>query len=845
MSPPTFHPHLLGQPRVIAMILPRWNCCCFSLLAAVSFSLSTAAAANSLIAQPAEVKLDGNFARAQLVIVEADASAEGKVTRRSNDVTSLAKYESSDVAVVTVTPAGQLLARKTGTATIQVTHGDQKLQVPVTVSGVSDQPRVVFLDHIRPILAKNGCAMAACHAAQHGQGGFKLSVFGFEPDKDRVAMVRDSIGRRVSIVDPEQSLLLLKPTMQTPHGGGRRLEKGSVDYQMLFSWIRGGAEAPAKTENAVTKLSVFPKERLGQVGMSQQLRVVAEYADGQSHDVTHWAKFDSLDDGIATVTREGLVTTIGKGQGGVMVRFEGQADTTLFVIPYAEKVELAGWQNNNPVDELAVKKFRELGIEPSALCDDTTFLRRAFIDAVGTLPTPAESKAFLESTDADKRKKLVDRLLGLTGDPAQDIYNDAYSAYWSLKWSDLLRNTSADLGEQGMWSMHNWIKESFRTNKPFDQFVRELITARGSLYSVGPANFFRINRDSSALAETTAQLFLGVRMECAKCHHHPFEKYSQEDYYGLAAFFSRVGTKGSEEFGLFGGEQVVVVRDTGDVRHPRTNALMKPKALEATEMEHPLDRRMPLADWLTAKENSYFARNVVNRYVAYLLGRGLVEPVDDLRSTNPPSNPELMDYLSKRFVESKFSLKELMREIMNSRLYQLDSQPTASNAADSVFYSPFGVKRLTAEPLIDALDRVTGVQTKYKNLPLGTRAIELPDAEYGDYFLATFGKPKRVSICECERPLDPSLAQALHTLNGDTLMAKIADKKGRIATLLTAKKSTDEIVEEIYLATLCRLPTSAEREQAQQFLKEHDNAEEVYQDLLWAIINSKQFLFVR
>lgn len=828
------------------MFRPRVFCVLLFLFAAISQAhVSRASGETRLIANPAEVKLTGNFARAQLVIVEGDASAEGKVTRRSNDVTSLAKYESSDPAVVAVNVAGQLLAAKDGTATIRVTHGDQKIEVPVTVSGVSDQPQVLFLDHIRPILAKNGCAMAACHAAQHGQGGFKLSVFGFEPDKDRVAMVRDSIGRRVSVVDPEQSLLLLKPTMQTPHGGGRRLEKGSVDYQMLVSWIRGGAEAPAKTENAVTKLQVFPKERLGQVGMSQQLRVVAEYADGQQHDVTHWAKFDSLDDGIATVTRDGLVTTIGKGQGGVMVRFEGQADTTLFVIPYAEKVELSGWQNNNPVDELAVKKFRELGIEPSALCDDATFLRRAFIDAVGTLPTTAETKAFLESTDPDKRKKLVDRLLGLTGDPAQDIYNDAYAAYWSLKWSDLLRNTSADLGEQGMWSMHNWIKESFRTNKPFDQFVRELITARGSLYSVGPANFFRINRDSSALAETTAQLFLGVRMECAKCHHHPFEKYSQEDYYGLAAFFSRVGTKGSEEFGLFGGEQVVVVRDTGDVRHPRTNALMKPKALEADEMEHPLDRRMPLADWLTAKENSYFARNVVNRYVAYLLGRGLVEPVDDLRSTNPPSNPELMDYLSKRFVESKFSLKELMREIMNSRLYQLDSQPTASNAADSVFYSHFTVKRLTAEPLIDALDRVTDVQTKYKNLPLGTRAIELPDAEYGDYFLDTFGKPKRVSICECERPLDPSLAQALHTLNGDTLMAKIADKKGRIATLLAAKKSTDEIVDEIYLATLCRQPIAAEREQAQQFLKEHDNAEEVYQDLLWAIINSKQFLFVR
>lgn len=824
------------------MLRPRVLFACFA-VASLAVGQFAAAADGKLIAQPAEVKLQGNFARAQLVIVEAEAV--DKISRSSNDVTALAKYESSDAAIVTVNPAGQLRALKDGEAKIKVTHGSQQTEVPVTVSGISEQPAVSYLEQIRPILAKNGCAMAACHAAQHGQGGFKLSVFGFEPDKDRVAMARDSIGRRISVVDPENSLLLLKPTMQTPHGGGKRLEKGSVDYQMLVAWIRGGAAAPAKTENLVTKLHVFPKERLGTVGMSQQLRVEAEYADGQRQDVTHWSKFDSLDDGIANVTREGLVTTIGKGQGGVMIRFEGQADTSLFVIPYADKVELAGWQNNNQVDELAANKFRELGIEPSSLCDDATFLRRAFVDAIGTIPTPAETRTFLESTDPDKRKKLIDRLLGLTGDPAQDIYNDAYSAYWSLKWSDLLRNTSADLGEQGMWSMHNWIKESFRTNKPFDQFVRELITARGSLYSVGPANFFRINKDSSTLAEATAQLFLGVRMECAKCHHHPFEKYSQEDYYGLAAFFSRVGTKGSEEFGLFGGEQVVVVRDAGDVRHPRTNQLMKPKALEAAEMEHPLDRRMPLADWLTAKENNYFARNVVNRYVAYLLGRGLVEPVDDLRSTNPPSNPALMEALSKKFVDSNFSLKQLMREIMNSRLYQLDSQPSASNAADTVFYSHFTVKRLTAEPLVDALDRVTGVQTKYKNLPLGTRAIELPDAEYGDYFLSTFGKPKRVSICECERPLDPSLAQALHTLNGDTLAGKIADKKGRIGTLLAAKKTPDEIVEEIYLAALSRFPTAAERSQAQQFLSENENAEEVYQDLLWALMNSKQFLFVR
>jgi hypothetical protein len=408
-----------------------------------------------------------------------------------------------------------------------------------------------------------------------------------------------------------------------------------------------------------------------------------------------------------------------------------------------------------------------------------------------------------------------------------------------------LRNNSNSLGEQGMWAMHNWIRESLRTNKPFDKFVRELITARGSIYTSGPANYFRIHTDSSMLAEATAQLFLGVRLECAKCHHHPFEKYSQDDYYGMAAFFSRTGTKNSEEFGLFGRETAVVVRDTGDVRHPRTNQVVGPKPLDAEPVDHALDRRIPLADWLASKDNGFFARNVVNRYLGYLMGRGLADPVDDLRSTNPPTNPPLMDALAGSFVESGYDLKQLIRTIMVSRLYQLDSQPTEANVADTKFYSYYQVKRLPAEALIDAIDSVTQTQTKYRNLPLGTRAIELPDAEYPDYFLATFAKPRRVSVCECERAPDPTLAQALHTLNGAGLVVKIRDPKSRVGRHLAAKKPHDEIVTDLYLATLSREPSDAERAASQELLAESPNPAEFYQDLLWALVNSKQFLFVR
>lgn len=816
-------------------------------LLAIVGCLALAASARAqeppFVVSPAAAKLEGNFARMQLVVTRVEAG--GAPNERSEDVTRTAKFESTDPSIVAVDAQGRLLAHKNGEAKLVVTVGDQRREVPVSVSGVLDQPNVLFTREVRPILSKSGCAMAACHAAQHGQGGFKLSVFGFDPDQDRAAIVRDSISRRTDFVSPDNSLFLLKPTAQVAHGGGRRLIKDSVDYQILRAWIGGGAPPAAKDEPEVKQLHLFPSRRVGAVGLQQQLRVEAEYAGGARRDVTAWARFDTTDDGVVAVDRDGLAKIVGKGQGAVMVRFEGQAAISLMVSPFADKVELAGWQNQNFVDELASAKFRELGIEPSPLCDDATFIRRAFLDALGTLPTPEETLAFIQSADPNKRATLVDQILGFAESPSGGQYNESYAAYWTLRWSDLINNNSRELGNQGMWAMHNWIRESFRGNKPFDKFVRELVTAKGSIYRTGPANYFRIHRDSSLLAEATAQLFLGVRLECAKCHHHPFEKYGQEDYYSLAAYFSRVGTKGSQEFGLFGGESVILVKDAGDVRHPRTGQLLNPKPLEGPAADNPLDRRLALADWLAAKDNPFLARSVANRYTRYLLGRGLVEPVDDMRSTNPASNPPLLDALAKKFVDSGFNLKQIMRTIMQSRLYQLSSQPTPANAGDTKFYSHYTVKRLSAEPLADAIDRVTGVSTKYRNLPPGTRAIELPDAEYPDYFLNTFAKPRRMSVCECERSPDPSLTQALHTLNGDTLTAKFADKNGRLAKLIAAAKPHDEVVTELYLVTLCRLPTDAERVASQKFLSTAASPAECYEDLLWALINSKQFLFVR
>lgn len=822
---------------------PLARCASLALVWALRFGgLSSAALAAEFVVTPPQVKFDRNFERAQLLVTAVDAA--GQVSSRSIDLTPDAQYSVANPAVATVSATGNLQAVGNGQTTLTVTHEGVSRTVEVLVEGVVSHPSVSFTEHVLPILYKAGCNGGACHASQHGKGGFTLSVMGFDPPADRNMIVRDRMQRRVNLLVPEESLFLRKPLMELPHGGGRRLIPSSNDHQILQAWIAGGAAEPKADAPKVERLIVTPAERIGTPSFKQQLRVQAVDSTGATRDVTAWARYDSMDDSVVSVSPSGLLSAVGRGQAPVMIRFEGHAEIAMSVVPFADSVTLDGWQSRNFIDDLAAAKFRELGITPSGLCDDSTFLRRAFLDAVGALPSREETVAFLESPDPDKRAKLIDRLLGFDPDPTRNPFNDQYAAFWSLKWADLIRNSSTTLGDQGMWALHNWLRESFRTNKPFDQFVRELVTAKGSIFSNGPANYFRVASNAPDLAEATAQLFLGTRLQCAKCHHHPFEKYSQADYYGFAAFFSRVAVKGSSEFGNFGGESVVWVRPSGEVTHPRTGAVMKPTPLDGEPVDDPLDRRVALAKWLTAPENEGFARNVVNRLMAHYLGRGLVDPVDDMRATNPPSNPALMAALVADFRESRFNVKHLMRRIMHSRLYQLDSQPTAANQADTRFYSHFRVKRLAAEPLLDAVDQATGSVTKYPNLPLGTRAIELPDANYTNPFLVTFGKPKRASVCECERTPDENLAQALHTLNGDVIASKIADAHGRVAKLLAENKPAAEQVTDLYLTTLCRRPTPAEVEFGTSYLATAPSPQEGLQDLLWGLMNSKQFLFV-
>lgn len=823
----------------------RLGCACVALWSIGLIWASRVGAADSVEGSveviPDKVSMSGNFDQVQLVVRRVGSSHSAV---SAEDRTRSCSYTSTNPAVATVSAQGRIWARGNGEAVIVVVDGDVRREIPVTVRNVEDHPKVDYFEFVAPLLGRAGCNMGACHATQHGKGGLKLSVFGYAPEEDYAALVRDRLQRRVNLWEPDESLILLKPTAKLPHGGGRRFTGDSLEYEVLRAWIACGAPPPTGQPPRVVKLDVIPDRRLAKEGQAQQLRVVATYDDGRQRDVTAWARYDSMDEAMLRVGADGLVQVQGRGQSAVMVRFEGQAAVALFVVPYRDTVDLADWQNQNFIDELASSKFRELGIPPSPLCDDATFLRRAFLDAIGTLPTVEETRAFLESPDPNKRTRLIDQLLGLTGDPTLDIYNERYAAYWTLKWSDLIRNNSNEVGEQGMWALHNWLREQFRRNVPYNQWVRELITAKGSVYSNGPANYFLVNRDPPSLTEATSQVFLGVRLECAKCHHHPFEKYSQDDYYGFASFFARVALKNSEDFGLFGQERDVVVRIAGEVNHPKTGKPMPPTPLEGKPADHPLDRRLPLADWLTAPDNYYFSRAVVNRYVGYLLGRGLVEPIDDLRSTNPASNPELLDALAQDFVAHGFNLKHLIRTIMTSRLYQLSSQPLPENAADDRFYSHYYVKRLAAEPLLDAVDQATGVPTKHRNLPLGTRAIELPDAEYPNYFLNTFAKPRRASVCECERSAAPNLSQALHTLNGDTLAQKIADKNGRLMRMIEAGTPPDQIIDTLYLAALCRFPRPEERAMCQELLAQAASPREGLEDIFWALLNSKEFLFV-
>jgi hypothetical protein len=790
----------------------------------------------SINVSPPEGELRGRLARIQFAVQQHDAS---------HDLTREVTYESLTPNLVAIDASGLAKPVANGEGTIRITHGDEQVDVSIVVSGVDEATPASFRNDVIPILNRAGCTGGSCHAAQYGQGGFKLSLWGFEPEKDFNPIVRAELGRRVSLVSPDDSLILQKPTMAVAHGGGRRFAKDSYEYEVLRTWLRDGAPKPKKQAPEVVDLTVTPATRVYQVGKGQQLRVVAKYSDGSTRDVTNRVMYESMGDAVASILPSGYVMAVGSGQAPIMIRFMGQAKVSIVIVPHSGSIDLTGFEPHNFIDELVSERWQQLGLQPSELCTDEEFIRRAFLDAIGTLPKPARIHAFLDSDDPNKREALVDELLGLTEDPARDIYVNEWSAYWALKWGDLIRNNRNKLGDGGMWALYNWTRASLRENKPVDQFVRELITAQGSVFQSGPANYYKVTTKPDELAEATAQNFLGIRLMCAKCHHHPFEVYSQADYYGLAAFFTRVATKSSPDFGALGQDTVVLVKRTGSINHPRTRKTMQPKPLrgDPIDPEAHRDLRRPMAEWLTSPDNRLFARNLANRFWGYFMGTGLVEPIDDVRATNPPSNPELLDGLANHLVEQRFDLRQLMRAILTSRTYQLSSRPRGNNGTDVRFYTHYNVKRLPAEVLLDAINFATTTQEKFSGIPAGTRAIELPDPNYTSYFLDTLGRPKRVITCECERTAQPNLAQVLHIANGEVLSRKVADASGRAAKLVTAGLPEDAMISELYLTTVSRIPSEAEIERCRQVIERAESRQEGAEDVLWALCNSREFLF--
>ena len=780
---------------------------------------------------PAEVQLQGRRAEQRLVVLGVGRDG------RQRDVTRAVQWAVENPAVAVV-EGGVVYPRGDGQTVVRVVWEGAEATVKVQVAGYASDEPVDFVREVQPVLTKAGCNSGGCHGAALGRGGFRLSLFGFDPSFDYSQIVRSNEGRRVVVTDPERSILLAKPALVMEHGGGERLRRGSREYEVVAQWLADGAPGPKEPAVEVVGLEVYPPARRLERGEEQQLVVTAIWSDGRRSDVTRLTQFDSLNEGVAEVTNAGLVRAKGPGQTHIMIRFGGQVGVVEISWPYGPRPDLSGYPRDNVIDRLLVEKWQELGLMPSPVCSDEEFLRRLYLDALGRLPTAAEVRAFLADGGADKRRRAVETVLA----------RGEFADWWALRWGDLLRINRAALQEKGMWSFHNWVRAQMRDNVPLDRFVREIITAEGSTFMDGPANFFRIGRTAEDWAESTAQVFLGIRIGCARCHHHPFEKWSQDDYYGMTAFFTRIGTKGSQEFGLFGQETVVYVRGTGEARHPRKGVVVPPRPLDGDKKqswEDPLDRRFRLAEWLTSKDNRLFARNLANRIWGYTMGRGLVEPLDDLRATNPPIHPALLDALADELIRSGYDLKHLLRVIFTSRAYQLSAQVTPGNQADAanLYFTRRVVRRLTAEQLADALDDLTGSPEKYPGLPAGTRAVQLPDSEVASYFLDTFGRPARQVLCECERTSTPNLAQAMHLLNGAVLQRKLADPNGRISKLLAAQTPLPQIIEELYLSAWSRRPTADELKKAESWVRSAPNLREGLQDLVWVLANSREFLF--
>jgi len=795
----------------------------------------------SLAAYPARITLNGSGDAAQLVI--SGALPDGRIQDLTGDV----RFELSGPAIVRVSTSGRIMPLADGSTQIHATYGDKVASVQVLVTGFNLNLPINFGNQIVPVFTKLGCNSGGCHGKASGQNGFKLSLLGFEPEIDFNALVKEGRGRRLFPAAPDYSLLLLKPTGLVAHGGGKRMEVGSDEYKLIRRWIAAGAPFGNSDDPVVKRITIYPEHQILTRQNRQQFAVYAHYSDGSVEDITRRAQYESNDTEIAAVDGSGLVHTLGlSGEAAIMARYQGFVTTFRATVPLGAKIPAYPFPQQTVVDELAHKKWEQLGLIPSELCSDEQFIRRVSIDITGSLPDPARVTAFASAADPAKRDKLVDALLE----------TPEYSFYFANKWADVLRVKRRGQPDRayGTFAFHEWIHQAVAQDKPYDQFARDILTANGDEYTNPPTVWYKELQNPEQFVDDIAQVFLGQRLACAQCHHHPYEKWSQDDYWGLAAFFGRLGRKNIPVPGGFQNQQAqllaVFTRPTGGVQNKRTGQTAAIKPLDGAPMNISSDEdpRQKLVDWMVDPKNPFFARAIVNRYWAHFFGRGIVDPLDDMRVTNPPSNPELLDALAKDFTDHKYSLKHLIKTICKSRTYQLSSVPNEFNKQDKQAYARYYPKRMSAEVLLDAVCQVTNSPTAFGGLPQDRhaprRAIMLPDESFSSYFLEVFGRPQRISACECERVGEANLAQALHLLNSDEVQGKLSRGDGRADLLVKDKRADAEKVDELFLWAFAHKPSAAQRDAALAHIaKNSQNKKMAYENILWALINTKEFVF--
>ena len=711
-----------------------------------------------------------------------------------------------------------------------------------------------FRNDILPILSKAGCNSGGCHGALAGKGGFRLSLFGYNPEADWQTMTQESRGRRVDLVEPGASLLLTKPTTAIKHKGGKRIALESDDYRTFAAWIAAGAPGLKSDEPTLVNIAVSPEENTAKPGDAFALKVTAKYNDGSERDVTRWAKFTSTDETVATVTQEGNVTVLGAGQGAVTAWFSSLVVVARVTAPWANDVPAEVYANapkNGFIDEMVLEQLQRLKLKPSPSADDATFVRRAFLDTIGRQPTPDEARAFIADTSPDKYRALAERLM----------QRPEFVDFWTYKISDMLLVTGSKLRPQAVKAYAEWIRQRVAENTPWDEIARRVITATGSSIENGATNFFAVHQDPEGMAENVSQAFLSLSIGCAKCHNHPLEKWTNDQYYGFANLFARVRAKGWGGDARSGdGVRMLYALADGDLTQPRTGKPQPPAPLDAPAIPASAtgDRRTVLAEWLTGPSNPYFARAIANRIWANFMGVGLVESVDDLRVTNPASNEKLLTSLAANLRENRYDLRSLMRTILTSQAYRRSSQSLPENAEDKRHYSRFFPRRLMAEVMSDAISDITAVPDTYTEIALndgstektdaykpGTRSLQLADSAVKSYFLKTFGRNQRDITCECERSGQPSLVQVLHLANGKTVNDKLATKDSRISTLLSQNLSDPALVDEAYFLALARPAAAKEKEALAPLLAAapSDEKRKVLEDLFWSLLTSREFLF--